>query len=237
MHVLLLSTYELGRQPFGLASPAAWLREAGLDVACRDLSRDALDPAEVRAASLVALHVPMHTATRLALPVVARLRELNPSAHLCAYGLYAPPNDELLRSAGIATVLGPEFEADLVSLAQAVLRPGRHEPSGQPRSPAAAGLPRLAFRVPDRTGLPDAARYASVTLPTGERRPAGYTEASRGCKHLCRHCPVVPVYGGHFRVVPADIVLADIGAQVARGVRHVTFGDPDFFNGIAHARR
>ncbi|MCD6031138.1 MAG: hypothetical protein K0S78_3312, partial [Thermomicrobiales bacterium] len=28
MNVVLISTYELGRQPFGLASPAAWLREA-----------------------------------------------------------------------------------------------------------------------------------------------------------------------------------------------------------------
>src|SRR2546427_3999501 len=26
LKVLLISTYELGRQPFGLASPAAWLR-------------------------------------------------------------------------------------------------------------------------------------------------------------------------------------------------------------------
>jgi len=32
----------------------------------------------------------------------------------------------------------------------------------------------------------------------------GSTEASRGCKHLCRHCPIVPVYGGQFRVVPVD---------------------------------
>jgi hypothetical protein len=27
--VVLVSTYELGRQPFGLASPAAWIRGAG----------------------------------------------------------------------------------------------------------------------------------------------------------------------------------------------------------------
>ena len=66
---------------------------------------------------------------------------------------------------------------------------------------------------------------------------AGYTEASRGCKHLCRHCPVVPVYQGSFRVVQPDVVLADIRQQVAAGAEHITFGDPDFFNGPTHAMR
>ncbi|HLW77993.1 MAG TPA: radical SAM protein, partial [Terriglobia bacterium] len=60
-------------------------------------------------------------------------------------------------------------------------------------------------------------------------------EASRGCKHLCRHCPVVPVYGGRFRIVDRDVVLEDIRRQVEAGAQHITFGDPDFFNGIRHA--
>jgi hypothetical protein len=45
------------------------------------------------------------------------------------------------------------------------------------------------------------------------------------------------VYQGQFRVVPVDVVLADVHAQVAAGAQHITFGDPDFFNGPAHARR
>jgi len=63
----------------------------------------------------------------------------------------------------------------------------------------------------------------------------GYTEASRGCKHLCRHCPIVPVYKGVFRIVDRDVILADIRQQVAAGAQHITFGDPDFFNGVGHA--
>jgi hypothetical protein len=47
----------------------------------------------------------------------------------------------------------------------------------------------------------------------------------------------VPVYDGQFRVVPIDVVLADINQQVAAGAEHITFGDPDFFNGPTHARR
>ena len=224
---LLVSTYELGRQPFGLASPAAWLRDAGVEVNCLDLSRESFRP-ELAAADLVAFHLPMHTATRLAVPVIRRVRGLNPAARLCCYGLYAPLNARFLRSLGVHDILGGEFEDELVRLA--VERPAR-------AADAALGeVPRLRFRVPDRNGLPPPSRYA--TLQHGsDRRVVGYTEASRGCKHRCRHCPVVPVYDGQFRVVPVEVVLDDIRAQVAHGVQHVTFGDPDFFNGIGHAMR
>jgi radical SAM superfamily enzyme YgiQ (UPF0313 family) len=47
----------------------------------------------------------------------------------------------------------------------------------------------------------------------------------------------VPIYGGQFRAVPVDVVLADIRQQVAAGARHITFGDPDFLNGPTHALR
>jgi radical SAM superfamily enzyme YgiQ (UPF0313 family) len=225
MRVVLLSTYDLGRQPFGLASPAAWLRRAGVEVRAFDLSRDALDVAALEAADLVAIHVPMHTATRLAVPVFSQARRVNPAARLVAYGLYAPLNEALLRSVGVDVVLGPEAEGDLVALATA------RDPS-----PAGRVLPRLPFITPDRTGLPSLARYATLQLPTGERRVVGYTEATRGCKHRCRHCPIVPVYDGQFRVVPLDVVLGDIRAQVCAGAQHITFGDPDFLNGPKHAR-
>src|SRR5262249_39585292 len=70
----------------------------------------------------------------------------------------------------------------------------------------------------------------------GTRKPVGFTEASRGCKHFCRHCPTVPVYDGRFFIVQRDVVLADIRQQVAAGAAHISFGDPDFFNGTGHAR-
>lgn len=226
--VLLVSTYDLGRQPFGLASPAAFLRAAGIDVRCLDLSVEPLDEAVVRSAGLVAFHLPMHTATRIALRAAARVRAMNPAARLCFYGLYAPPNEARLRRAGAEAILGGEFEDDLVRLA---LRAA----AGPPPQAAVVSLDRLEFKVPWRDGLPPLDRYARLRLPSGEERLAGYTEASRGCRHLCRHCPVVPVYAGRFRVVGAEIVLEDIRRQVAAGARHVTFGDPDFLNGPAHA--
>jgi len=231
MRILLLSTYDLGHQPFGLASPAAWLRRAGFEVDCVDLSRGRLDESIVRGAALVAIYLPMHTATRLALPIVARVREWQPSATIAAYGLYAPLNAEALRAAGVNTIAGPESEADLVALAETIAA-GAPAPAGD-----AARLPRLSFITPDRAGLPPLARYAALQMPDGTRRTAGYTEASRGCKHQCRHCPIVPIYNGHFRVVAPDVVLDDIRAQVRAGAVHITFGDPDFLNGPTHALR
>ena len=229
----LISTYELGRQPFALASPAAWLERAGVEVTCLDLSREPFRP-EVARADLVALHLPMHTAARLAIPVIRRIRRLNPDVDLCCYGLYAPPNASVLRSLGVRHILGGEFEADLVDLALGPRRPsGGAIPAG---SPTRGRPPRLRFVPPVRTGLPPLRRYAALCRGS-TRRVAGYTEASRGCRHHCRHCPVVPVYQGQLRVVPVDVVVADVEAQVRAGAEHVTFGDPDFFNAPRHALR
>ena len=230
--VLLISTYDLGRQPFGLASPAAFLRAAGHDVACVDVTRTKLSEEAVRAASLIAFYLPMHTATRLALPLMDRVRAINPSAHICAYGLYAPLNDAILREHGVHTVLGPEFEEGLRELADT----SRDETSRPKAGAVDRSLPRISFIVPDRSDLPPLSKYASLQIGD-ERRVVGYTEATRGCKHRCRHCPIVPVYDGRFRAVDAGVVLADIRAQIGAGAQHITFGDPDFFNGPTHAMR
>jgi radical SAM superfamily enzyme YgiQ (UPF0313 family) len=294
MKIVLISTYELGRQPFGLVSPAAWLRRHGHDVDCFDLTRQGLDSGAVEAAELIAIYLPMHTATRLACKLIPSLLAQNPGAHICCYGLYAPMNAEYLRSLGVGTILGGEFEGGLVRLVE---RLGGAEKSGgifpqglkaadaggsmsEPfedqdeqnlRTPNAPGkkpqgsedsalryrggdalkrtpttfvpsqsepivsLERLKFEVPDRGGLAPISKYAHLVLPGGEYRVGGSTEASRGCKHLCRHCPIVPVYNGVFRIVERDVVLADVRQQVAAGAQHISFGDPDFFNGIRHA--
>jgi radical SAM superfamily enzyme YgiQ (UPF0313 family) len=237
VRAVLLSTYEMGRQPFGLASPAAWLRREGHSVTCVDLSRAPLPREAVEQAELIAFFLPMHTATRLFLRVSARVRALNPRAHLCGYGLYAPLNQAALREAGVGTILGGEFEQGLVDLARRLAAHALACPSGGPARPVEAppiSLARQQFITPDRAGLPPLAAYAQLVV-NGSTRRVGYTEASRGCKHRCRHCPVVPVYRGIFRIVQRDVVLEDIRHQVAAGAEHITFGDPDFLNGPGHA--
>jgi radical SAM superfamily enzyme YgiQ (UPF0313 family) len=232
MRAVLISTYELGRQPFGLASPAAWLRQAGVTVDCQDLSQGRLYEPDIVDADLVAFYVPMHTATRIAVHVLERVQTLNPRAHICFYGLYAAMNADYLQRLGAHTILSGEFETDLLRLVQHL----------QAESTIATPLPRVSvslerqqFQVPDRQGLPPLSSYAHLITGPEERRVVGYTEASRGCKHVCRHCPIVPVYQGRFRIVQHDVVLQDIRQQVEAGAEHITFGDPDFFNGIGHA--
>src|SRR5262245_60640329 len=180
----------------------------------------------------------MHTATRLAAPVIKKVRAANPGARICAYGLYAPLNERWLRSIGVDRVLGGEFEEELTAIAvESCQRRADDSSCQEPEENVRAPLPRLRFLVPDRSGLPALSRYSTLRLGDGTNRVVGYTEASRGCRHLCRHCPVVPIYNGQFRVVQPDVVLADIDAQIAAGAQHITFGDPDFFNGPTHAVR
>jgi radical SAM superfamily enzyme YgiQ (UPF0313 family) len=233
VNIVLISTYELGRQPFGLASPAAWLRKRGHSVVCLDLARQPLDEFAIRVADLIALYLPMHTATRLAAQLIPVLRERNPRAHLCCYGLYAPMNADYLRSLGVSTILGGEFEDALVHLAGRLAAAERELSGAQPEP--LVSMDRLSFQVPDRTGMPSLEKYAHLVIPGAGYRIVGSTEASRGCKHLCRHCPIVPVYKGVFRIVGREVVLEDIRRQVAVGAEHISFGDPDFFNGIRHA--
>jgi hypothetical protein len=146
---------------------------------------------------------------------------------LVAYGLYAPLNAAWLRSRGVHHIIEPEREGDLVELAA----------SGAIHDARPRQNVRQSDVRPDRRGLLPLAQYAALQLPSGVRRVAGSTDATRGCKHLCRHCPIVPVYRGRFRAVPIDVVIDDVRAQVRAGAEHITFGDPDFLNGPTHARR
>jgi radical SAM superfamily enzyme YgiQ (UPF0313 family) len=234
--VLLVSTYELGHQPQGIASPAAFLARAGFHPASLDLSVEPFDEGLVRAARLVAISVPMHTALRLGLDAAARARGVNPGAIIAFHGTYAPLHAPLLVEAGASAVLGGECEEELVALALAAER-GQDLSRFVQRGGDEATLGRLDFPIPRRDGLPPPERYARLREADGRERSAGYAEATRGCLHLCRHCPIPAVYGGRFFAVPVETVLADVEQQIAAGVTHVTFGDPDFLNGPVHALR
>ena len=232
MKVTLISPYELGRQPFGLAQPAAWLRGAGCEVQCLDLALQKLEPAVLAGSDLVAVYVAMHTATRIAIAALPRLRELAPGAHVCVYGLYAPMNADHLYRLGVGTVLGGEFEPGLLKLVRR-LQAGEVVTQDEPL----VSLAKIDFVTPDRSLLPPLSRYAHLQVPGQPNKVVGFAEGSRGCKHLCRHCPVVPVYQGRFRIVPLEVVMADVRQQVAAGAQHISFGDPDFFNGPTHAEK
>jgi radical SAM superfamily enzyme YgiQ (UPF0313 family) len=223
VRVLLVSSYENGHQPLHVASPAAALRDAGHDVRCLDLAVERWDPALVDWADRVAFSVPMHTAMRLAMRAAAAVRRRRPELPICLYGLYAPVSRDLTVGRLADRVIAGEYEPALVAWA-----------GGDASGTALIQLGRGSFATPARDLLPPLDRYAHLRVG-GEERLVGYVEASHGCVHMCRHCPVPTVYDGRIRIVGADTVLADVEQLVAMGARHITFGDPDFLNGVKHS--
>ena len=222
--ILVVSCYELGRQPVAAASAIAALEGAGFSPAAQDVSVEKLSPEALSRARLVLISVPMHTALQLGVRVAARAREAG--AQVAFFGLYAVLNAKHLLARHGDFVAGESGE-ELVELARAL---------EEGRAPRPVETRKRDVALPSRSALPVLDRYAKLSW-NGEERLVAAVDASQGCKHLCRHCPIVPVYQGRFVAIPRETVLADIEQQIARGAEHVSFGDPDFLNGPTHALR
>ncbi|MEX2659594.1 MAG: CUAEP/CCAEP-tail radical SAM protein [Acidimicrobiales bacterium] len=234
MRILLVSTYELGHQPLHVASPAAVLLAAGHDVRCHDLSVEPWDESLLDDVDALALSVPMHTAMRLAVAVATGARERRPDLPVCFYGLYAPVGRDATADRLADRVIAGEYEPALVSWLDEL---AAGSPAATDESHAVSvHLGRGGFRLPARHLLPPLEQYAGLAVGD-EERLAGYVEASHGCTFRCRHCPVPTVYDGRLRIVDHDVVVADVDGLVAAGARHLTFGDPDFLNGVQHSLR
>jgi radical SAM superfamily enzyme YgiQ (UPF0313 family) len=244
--VVLLSTYELGAQPLGCASPAAALKAAGHEVRTHDLSLEPWPDADLSWAQAVGLSVPMHTALRLGLSVLFRLRSEHPAIAVALHGLYAPvaPPGAALRGGDLLSA--GDSETAIVEWAD-VLDGSKHLKRGAKTS----GAPDIRIElgaahgnaaqhksrnVPYRDGLPGLENYARL-LWNGTERLVGTVEATRGCHHRCRHCPVPVIYQGKTRPIAIDDVMADIDNLVDAGAQHIHFADPDFLSRPSHARR
>ena len=158
---------------------------------------------------------------RLGVHLLHRIRHINPDVSICMYGLYAKLNADYLFSHGVDFCISGEASTQLVELVESLVEEG--QPETQEADFYVAELPPLEMY----------AQYEDES----EVRTVGYTETTHGCKHLCTHCPIPPVYDGRFFVVQRDTVLAEIQEQVVEGATHITFGDPDFLNGPMHGLR
>jgi radical SAM superfamily enzyme YgiQ (UPF0313 family) len=240
--ILLISCYELGHQPIGIAQPMGFLEQAGFAPTGLDIAIDDLDEAALRLAHFIGISVPMHTALRLGVRVAELVRTMNPTCHICFYGLYASINTDYLLQKLADSVVGGEYELPLRSLIETLDRnqtisllegvSSRHQVVSPSLQRGYAST--VPYPIPSRRGLPMLDRYARLE-EQGAERLVGYVEASRGCLHHCLHCPIVPVYDGRFVLVPESVVLEDIRRQVQAGATHITFGDPDFLNGPGHS--
>ena len=242
--ILLISCYELGHRPSGLTRPRRALEMVGFAPDTIDIAVEPLDVEKVKRARFIGISVPMHTALRLGVHLLHRIRQINPDALICMYGLYATLNADYLLSHGVDFCLSssvtphPPLSGGLV----------RDKSSGGQVRDTSTELVELVQSLvtgeqieTQKTGsrtakLPPLEVYARFE-GNGETRTVGYTETTHGCKHLCTHCPIPPVYNGKFFVVQSDTVLAEIQEQVAQGATHITFGDPDFLNGPMHGLR
>ncbi|MBA3754170.1 MAG: radical SAM protein [Nitrospira sp.] len=243
--IMLVSCYELGHQPIGIAQPTGFLEQAGFAPVGLDIALEHIDESALRLTRFVGISVPMHTALRLGVRVAELIRTVNPACHICFYGLYATVNAEHLLQTLADSLVGGEYEVPLVSLIEAL---DRHQSfhflegvSSRHRLAAPSlqrvylsTTPAISQPIPSRGGLPALDRYARLEQD-GSERLVGYAEASRGCLHRCLHCPIVPVYDGRFFLVPEAVVMEDIRRQVMAGATHITFGDPDFLNGPGHS--
>lgn len=228
MRILLISTYELGHQPLHLASPAAALINEGHELRCIDLSITTLDPQDVTWAQAIGISVPMHTAMRLAANLIAELRFKNFNLPTCFYGLYAYLAPDLISFNPLDQAISGEYEPDLIAWANSV------ETDNNSYDLNLIRIKRNKFSTPARHLLPGLENYAKLQI-AGQEKLVGYTEASHGCSQSCTHCPVPVIYGGRLRIVGQDVVIQDIENLVKAGASHITFGDPDFLNGIHHS--
>ena len=231
VRVLLISTYELGHQPLHVAWPAAALLSAGHSVRALDLAVEEWDDAKVEWAEVVGISVPMHTAMRLGTETARRIKTARPGLPVAFYGLYAAAASDRVVGEVADRAIAGEYTAELVSWVG-----GLGAGSGGGAVPITISTVRSPSLVPARGLLPPLDQYAC--LKHGEdTRLAGYVEGSRGCRHRCRHCPLPAVYDGRYRIVDPQSILADLQWLTENGAEHITFGDPDFLNGPAHARR
>ena len=255
--ILLISCYELGHRPAGLTRPLRALEAAGFTPDVLDVAVESLDLEKVARARFIGISVPMHTALRLGVHLLHRIREINSDVSICMYGLYAKLNTDYLLSHGVDFCLPSSVTPQQINGMNANQRyecrmafPVWHSPplSGRQAKDMSTQLVELVESiVEDERAEAQGSGFPIAELPplemyaqfedAGEVRMIGYTETTHGCKHLCTHCPIPPVYEGRFFAVQRDIVLDEIHEQVVEGATHITFGDPDFLNGPTHGLR
>jgi len=197
-----------------------------------DLSVDTWSDEAAAWAEAVAFSVPMHTAMRLAVRAATALRRSRPEVPVCFFGLYAAVSALTTVGTVADRVIAGEFEPALVAWVDELAAGA----TGPETAAVRIELGRHSAPLPARDLLPPLERYARLALGS-ETRLVGSLDASRGCAHRCRHCPVPVVYDGRVRPIDEEAVVADAAQLVALGARHLSFGDPDFLNGPRHAAR
>jgi len=211
LKILLLSFYDLGKQPKIISELHKKLDNGFNQIDIVDYSIEeknlTLDNYDV-----LGIYASMHTASVLA---EQYLRDRKLPNKLFVFGLYANVFSEMFSNFQSIH----SFDSDeLESLLEVQLNPNYS----------------FKHSVPDRTILPSITDYSHI-VDGSNNLIAGSVETTYGCKHECTHCPVPIEFKGMFKTFGTEKIITDVTNQVEEGAKHISFNDPDFFNGPKHA--
>lgn len=240
MKVLIIATYELGHQPFSSLALCAELNQEGHQTTLFDLEKSeehaqTLEQGLQQAQALL-VAVPMHTATTIALELIANIAIDFPNLPIGLFGLYASNLQSQDLPSQVKLLASGEVRRDITKWVKELASPTSMdvkplEVIRRTKEATKGSQPRL-----NRLQALPIAHYTKLLI-NGEEKLVGYTETTRGCNHKCTHCPVPVVYDGRIRINLPEWVIPDIDQLVEAGAEHITFGDPDFFNAPAHAMK
>jgi radical SAM superfamily enzyme YgiQ (UPF0313 family) len=241
--IALVSTYEGGMQPLGLATAAAHLLSAGHHVKCCDSFIAAPSLEDLCHQDLVAFSIPLFESVEPAINLFSQTRQLRANLPIVFYGTYAMLNREALLAKGADGVILGDWEGVLVDVAAHISDGIGLDESitglATCRGLAAPVYLRRGHMVPERSVLPALSNYSysEAVKRIGSGVVVGNVETARGCRFSCSYCSVFAASKQTVTVFPESVVLADI-AQVAKlGATHVCFADAEFLNAPAHALR
>mgnify|MGYP000742691943 FL=1 len=211
MKILLLSFYDLGKQPKIISELYKKLDNGSNQIDIIDYSIEEKD-LTLDNYDVLGIYASMHTASVLA---EQYLRDRKLPNKLFVFGLYANVFSEMFSNFQSIH----SFDSDeLESLLQVQLNLNYS----------------FKHTVPDRTILPSITDYSHI-VDGSNNLIAGSVETTYGCKHECTHCPVPIEFKGMFKTFGTEKIITDVTNQVEEGAKHISFNDPDFFNGPKHA--
>ena len=211
MKVLLTSFYDLGKQPKIIAEIVDKYRTDDIQFDIVDFSVNNPD-IKIHEYDALGIYASMHTATVLSIEF---LKNKTLPSKVFTFGLYGPVLEDFNSSIKyISNIENGELDSFFELKKKTSFS--------------------LKNNIPNRDILPDISNYAHL-VNGSENFIAGSVETTYGCKHSCTHCPIPISFNGSFKTYNLEKILVDVENQVISGAKHISFNDPDFFNGPIHA--
>ena len=211
MKILLTSFYDLGKQPKIIAEIVDRYNSSEIDFDFFDFSVEDQN-IDLENYDVLGIYAPMHTATILSIEYIKDKKLPN---KMFTFGLYGSVLEDFNSSIRYIK----DIESDELALFLEIN--DDHQFS-------------LKNNIPNRQIFPDISNYAHL-VDGSNNLIAGSVETTYGCKHSCTHCPVPISFNGSFKTYSLEKIVSDVENQVKQGAKHISFNDPDFFNGPIHA--